>query len=147
MAANVNRLAFHLYHIISFLFIFLPRPAVLTSEGDGWTSLCSFADRRAGSTSVLDLLWVCVGARAQHNLCAKKIVAFGETLLLRLKVGRDPGELWSVMGWVRAAGFLQLQPLKCKSELMVGIASFHDSRGLMQCQHICFNCCLLLLTV
>ncbi|NWT92254.1 PKHD1 protein, partial [Urocynchramus pylzowi] len=28
---------------------FLPRPAVLTSEGDGWTSLCSFADRRAGS--------------------------------------------------------------------------------------------------
>ncbi|NXY54753.1 PKHD1 protein, partial [Callaeas wilsoni] len=29
---------------------FLPRPAVLTSEGDGWTSLCSFADRRAGST-------------------------------------------------------------------------------------------------
>ncbi|NXA18102.1 PKHD1 protein, partial [Ibidorhyncha struthersii] len=28
---------------------FLPRPAVLVSEGDGWMSLCSFADRRAGN--------------------------------------------------------------------------------------------------
>ncbi|NXW65775.1 PKHD1 protein, partial [Eurystomus gularis] len=28
---------------------FLPRPAILVAEGDGWTSLCSFADRRAGS--------------------------------------------------------------------------------------------------
>ncbi|KFO85527.1 Fibrocystin, partial [Buceros rhinoceros silvestris] len=28
---------------------FLPRPAVLMAEGDGWTSLCSFADRQAGS--------------------------------------------------------------------------------------------------
>ncbi|NXH13503.1 PKHD1 protein, partial [Bucco capensis] len=28
---------------------FLPRPAILMAEGDGWTSLCSFADRQAGS--------------------------------------------------------------------------------------------------
>lgn len=62
-----------LFYLISpSLFVFLPRPAVLVSEGDGWTSLCSFADRRAGKMSVLDLPLVCVGARAQHSLCTKK---------------------------------------------------------------------------
>lgn len=139
---------FHLHHIVSFLFIFFSRPAVLTSEGDGWISLCSFADRRAGSTSVL-VYFGFVLAQGFSTACAqnKKFVAFGETLLLWFKMERDPGELWSVMRWVRVTGFLQLQPLKCKCELMMGIVSFHDSRGLMQCQHICFNCYLLILTV
>lgn len=59
-----------------FVFFFFPRPAILTAEGDGWTSLCSFADRRAGSMSVLGLLLVCVGTRAQRNLCTKDFLGF-----------------------------------------------------------------------
>lgn len=51
---------------------FSPRPAVLVAEGDGWMSLCSFADRRAGNMSVPDFTLVCVGARVQHSLCTKK---------------------------------------------------------------------------
>lgn len=90
LASDFTRIRFSSapHHIFP-VYFFLPRPAVLTSEGDGWISLCSFADRRAGSTSVLVYFWVCVGARAQHNLCTKKNVAFGEILLLWLKVERE----------------------------------------------------------
>ncbi|NWI47118.1 PKHD1 protein, partial [Picathartes gymnocephalus] len=38
------------YETLDFNVDYIDGPAVLTSEGDGWTSLCSFADRRAGST-------------------------------------------------------------------------------------------------
>ncbi|NXS36361.1 PKHD1 protein, partial [Pomatostomus ruficeps] len=38
------------YEALDFNVDYIDGPAVLTSEGDGWTSLCSFADRRAGST-------------------------------------------------------------------------------------------------
>ncbi|NXS81844.1 PKHD1 protein, partial [Erpornis zantholeuca] len=37
------------YETLDFNVDYIDGPAVLTSEGDGWTSLCSFADRRAGS--------------------------------------------------------------------------------------------------
>ncbi|NWV83256.1 PKHD1 protein, partial [Dasyornis broadbenti] len=37
------------YETLDFSVDYIDGPAVLTSEGDGWTSLCSFADRRAGS--------------------------------------------------------------------------------------------------
>ncbi|NXI19535.1 PKHD1 protein, partial [Irena cyanogastra] len=37
------------YETLDFNVDYVDGPAVLTSEGDGWTSLCSFADRRAGS--------------------------------------------------------------------------------------------------
>ncbi|XP_068867901.1 fibrocystin isoform X2 [Aphelocoma coerulescens] len=37
------------YDTLDFNVDYIDGPAVLTSEGDGWTSLCSFADRRAGS--------------------------------------------------------------------------------------------------
>ncbi|NXB58698.1 PKHD1 protein, partial [Struthidea cinerea] len=37
------------YETLDFDVDYIDGPAVLTSEGDGWTSLCSFADRRAGS--------------------------------------------------------------------------------------------------
>ncbi|NXL13533.1 PKHD1 protein, partial [Setophaga kirtlandii] len=38
------------YETLDFNVDYIDGPAVLTSEGDGWTSLCSFADRRAGIT-------------------------------------------------------------------------------------------------
>ncbi|XP_053794338.1 fibrocystin [Vidua chalybeata] len=38
------------YETLDFNVDYIDGPAVLTSEGDGWTSLCSFADRRAGSS-------------------------------------------------------------------------------------------------
>ncbi|NXH48615.1 PKHD1 protein, partial [Dicaeum eximium] len=38
------------YETLDFNVDYIDGPAVLTSERDGWTSLCSFADRRAGST-------------------------------------------------------------------------------------------------
>ncbi|NXN78828.1 PKHD1 protein, partial [Bombycilla garrulus] len=38
------------YETLDFNVDYIDGPAVLTSEGDGWTSVCSFADRRAGST-------------------------------------------------------------------------------------------------
>ncbi|XP_014113099.1 PREDICTED: fibrocystin [Pseudopodoces humilis] len=38
------------YETLDFNVDYIDGPAVLTSEGDGWSSLCSFADRRAGST-------------------------------------------------------------------------------------------------
>ncbi|XP_063279528.1 fibrocystin isoform X2 [Prinia subflava] len=38
------------YETLDFDVDYIDGPAVLTSEGDGWISLCSFADRRAGST-------------------------------------------------------------------------------------------------
>ncbi|NWX60516.1 PKHD1 protein, partial [Promerops cafer] len=38
------------YETLDFNVDYIDGPAVLTSEGDGWTSLCSFADRRSGST-------------------------------------------------------------------------------------------------
>ncbi|NWI76577.1 PKHD1 protein, partial [Dryoscopus gambensis] len=38
------------YETLDFNVDYIDGPAVLTSEGDGWISLCSFADRRAGST-------------------------------------------------------------------------------------------------
>ncbi|KAM7062054.1 fibrocystin [Acridotheres tristis] len=38
------------YETLDFNVDYIDGPAVLTSEGDGWTSLCSFVDRRAGST-------------------------------------------------------------------------------------------------
>ncbi|NXH28191.1 PKHD1 protein, partial [Myiagra hebetior] len=38
------------YETLDFNVDYIDGPAVLTSEGDGWTSLCSLADRRAGST-------------------------------------------------------------------------------------------------
>ncbi|NWW24120.1 PKHD1 protein, partial [Falcunculus frontatus] len=38
------------YETLDFNVDYIDGPAVLTSEGDGWTSLCSFADRKAGST-------------------------------------------------------------------------------------------------
>ncbi|NWV72186.1 PKHD1 protein, partial [Malurus elegans] len=37
------------YETLDFNVDYINGPAVLTSEGDGWTSLCSFADRRAGN--------------------------------------------------------------------------------------------------
>ncbi|NXD22137.1 PKHD1 protein, partial [Spelaeornis formosus] len=37
------------YETLDFNVDYIDGPAVLTSGGDGWTSLCSFADRRAGS--------------------------------------------------------------------------------------------------
>ncbi|NWT35299.1 PKHD1 protein, partial [Cardinalis cardinalis] len=37
------------YETLDFNVDYIDGPAVLTSEGDGWTSLCSFADRRAGT--------------------------------------------------------------------------------------------------
>ncbi|NWX31432.1 PKHD1 protein, partial [Notiomystis cincta] len=37
------------YESLDFNVDYIDGPAVLTSEGDGWTSLCSFADRRAGT--------------------------------------------------------------------------------------------------
>ncbi|NXO16401.1 PKHD1 protein, partial [Oriolus oriolus] len=37
------------YETLDFNVDYIDGPAVLTSEGDGWTTLCSFADRRAGS--------------------------------------------------------------------------------------------------
>ncbi|NXT65524.1 PKHD1 protein, partial [Chaetops frenatus] len=37
------------YETLDFNVDYIDGPAILTSEGDGWTSLCSFADRRAGS--------------------------------------------------------------------------------------------------
>ncbi|XP_058691005.1 fibrocystin isoform X2 [Poecile atricapillus] len=37
------------YETLDFNVDYIDGPAVLTSEGDGWSSLCSFADRRAGS--------------------------------------------------------------------------------------------------
>lgn len=83
---------------------FSPRPAVLVAEGDGWMSLCSFADRRAGNMSVPDFTLVCVGARVQHSLCTKKkkkkFLAFEEAVLLWLQMERDDRELtiWSVRG-------------------------------------------------
>ena len=81
LAADFDRIRFlsvKLY-VTSYLIIsvyFLPRPAILMAEGDGWTSLCSFADRRAGSMSVLGLPFVCVGIRARHVLCTKKVLNF-----------------------------------------------------------------------
>ncbi|XP_063186731.1 fibrocystin isoform X2 [Chroicocephalus ridibundus] len=36
------------YETLDFDVDYIDGPAVLVSEGDGWTSLCSFADRRAG---------------------------------------------------------------------------------------------------
>jgi len=56
-------------------FLLFPRPAILVAEGDGWTSLCSFADGQAGSMSVVDLPWVCIGVRPQHVLCIKIFLA------------------------------------------------------------------------
>ncbi|NWZ98203.1 PKHD1 protein, partial [Nesospiza acunhae] len=38
------------YETLDFNVDYIDGPAVLTSEGDGWTSLCSFTDRRAGTT-------------------------------------------------------------------------------------------------
>ncbi|XP_063009216.1 fibrocystin [Melospiza melodia melodia] len=38
------------YETLDFNVDYIDGPAVLTSEGDGWTSICSFADRRAGTT-------------------------------------------------------------------------------------------------
>ncbi|NXE91766.1 PKHD1 protein, partial [Menura novaehollandiae] len=38
------------YETLDFNVDYIDGPAVLTAEGDGWTSLCSFADRTAGST-------------------------------------------------------------------------------------------------
>ncbi|NXY18048.1 PKHD1 protein, partial [Atrichornis clamosus] len=38
------------YEALDFNVDYIDGPAVLSAEGDGWTSLCSFADRRAGST-------------------------------------------------------------------------------------------------
>ncbi|NXV62457.1 PKHD1 protein, partial [Molothrus ater] len=38
------------YETLDFNMDYIDGPGVLTSEGDGWTSLCSFADRRAGTT-------------------------------------------------------------------------------------------------
>ncbi|NWS93049.1 PKHD1 protein, partial [Toxostoma redivivum] len=38
------------YETLDFNVDYIDGPAVLTSEGDEWTSLCSFVDRRAGST-------------------------------------------------------------------------------------------------
>ena len=78
LAADFNRIRISfmkLCCIISHLF-FLPRPAILMAEEDGWTSLCSFADRRARSMSVLDLPLVCAGARAQHSMSTKNFLGF-----------------------------------------------------------------------
>ncbi|TRZ13995.1 hypothetical protein HGM15179_013119, partial [Zosterops borbonicus] len=43
------------YETLDFNVDYIDGPAVLTSEGDGWISLCSFADRRAGSTYPLQV--------------------------------------------------------------------------------------------
>ncbi|NWT53627.1 PKHD1 protein, partial [Erythrocercus mccallii] len=43
------------YETLYFDVDYIDGPAVLTSEGDGWISLCSFADRRAGSTYPLQV--------------------------------------------------------------------------------------------
>lgn len=158
---------FHLHHIISFLFIFFcPGQLFLHQEMDGSVSallLTGELEARQfsftfGFVLVQGLNTACAPKKKQKNpnnqpqknnnkKTSPKKMALGETFLLWLKMEKDPGELWSVMGWVRVAGFLQLQPLKCKCELMMGIVSFNDSRGLMWCQHICFNCYLLILTV
>ncbi|XP_029893831.1 fibrocystin [Aquila chrysaetos chrysaetos] len=37
------------YETLDFNVDYIDGPAILTAEGDGWTSLCSFADRRAGN--------------------------------------------------------------------------------------------------
>ncbi|KAF1512602.1 Fibrocystin, partial [Eudyptula albosignata] len=37
------------YETLDFNADYIDGPAILVAEGDGWTSLCSFADRRAGS--------------------------------------------------------------------------------------------------
>nr|XP_009942694.1 PREDICTED: fibrocystin [Opisthocomus hoazin] len=37
------------YETLDFSVDYIDGPAILVAEGDGWTSLCSFADRRAGS--------------------------------------------------------------------------------------------------
>ncbi|NXW03822.1 PKHD1 protein, partial [Fregetta grallaria] len=37
------------YETLAFNVDYIDGPAILVAEGDGWTSLCSFADRRAGS--------------------------------------------------------------------------------------------------
>ncbi|NWS18501.1 PKHD1 protein, partial [Pachyramphus minor] len=37
------------YETLDFNMDYIDGPAILTAEGDGWTSLCSFADRQAGS--------------------------------------------------------------------------------------------------
>ncbi|KAM6083161.1 fibrocystin [Chlamydotis macqueenii] len=37
------------YETLDFNVDYIDGPAILTAEGDGWTSLCSFADRQAGS--------------------------------------------------------------------------------------------------
>ncbi|XP_027664450.2 fibrocystin isoform X1 [Falco cherrug] len=37
------------YETLDFNVDYIDGPAILMAEGDGWTSLCSFADRRAGS--------------------------------------------------------------------------------------------------
>ncbi|NXE14723.1 PKHD1 protein, partial [Lophotis ruficrista] len=38
------------YETLDFNVDYIDGPAILTAEGDGWTSLCSFANRKAGST-------------------------------------------------------------------------------------------------
>ncbi|NWQ68655.1 PKHD1 protein, partial [Neopipo cinnamomea] len=38
------------YETLDFNVDYVDGPAILTAEGDGWTSLCSFADRQAGRT-------------------------------------------------------------------------------------------------
>lgn len=91
LAADFNRFSFVKLYVTYLIFsvYFLPRPAVLTAEGDGWTSLCSFADRRAGSMSVLDLPLTCVCARAQHSLCATKFSWLLEKLFCFILRWRD----------------------------------------------------------
>lgn len=87
----------YLWHLISHLScFFFPRPAILVAEGDGWTSLCSFADRQTGSMSVIHLPLLCVDTRVQHILCTNKFFTFEEAFWV--KVERDHGELilWSV---------------------------------------------------
>ncbi|NXD00850.1 PKHD1 protein, partial [Certhia familiaris] len=43
------------YETLDFNVDYIDGPAILTSEGDGWTSLCSFVDRRAESTYPIEV--------------------------------------------------------------------------------------------
>lgn len=78
-ADDFNRIRFSSASHQVFPVYFLPRPAVLTSEGDGWTSLCSFVDRRAGITSVL-VYFGFVLVQGFSTACAQKCLWLLEKL-------------------------------------------------------------------
>ncbi|NWS24052.1 PKHD1 protein, partial [Polioptila caerulea] len=66
------------YETLDFNVDYIDGPAVLTSEGDGWTSLCSFADRRAGSIYPIEAKdgWGTLQCRLEGNHIGSHNVSF-----------------------------------------------------------------------